>query len=335
MTKKSEDILPGGAKNVREKKRERISTPSPSTAFPEGEVVEGKKSLRREKTSSKTGDSSKKIVESQKKAAPKKKGSRKKKKKSGAKEISPYWFIAAAVVAVIAFVLVPSLVGRHRGGEGVEVPKGHYSGYAVDISKYQKDIIWDSLMVLTDAKGRTVRDIRSASEIHRVKYVLIKATEGENHYDALFSDHWSRSAAAGYSRGAYHFFRSSKSPEKQAENFIRRVGNIRHKDLPPILDVETIHRGCSKEELNRRILVWLKAVERHYGRRPIIYTGDSFLRDYLSEEVYGNYPIWVARYGSGTSLKEPRFDGWMMWQFTDRATVFGIPTECDLSVVGK
>lgn len=311
MTKKSDNISPSKP----------VASPRPRTAPSKSAV-----SLR--PRTAKTADS-------KRSGGAKKKSGRKKKKKGEAREISPYWFIAAAVAAVIAFVLVPSLVGRHGGGAGVEVPKGHYSGYAVDISKYQKDIIWDSLMVLTDARGRTVRDIRSASEIHRVKYVLIKATEGENHYDALFSDHWSRSAAAGYSRGAYHFFRSSKSPEKQAENFIRRVGNIRHKDLPPILDVETIHRGCSKDELNRRILVWLKAVERHYGRRPIIYTGDSFLRDYLSEEVYGNYPIWVARYGSGTSLKEPRFDGWMMWQFTDRATVFGIPTDCDLSVVGK
>lgn len=257
-----------------------------------------------------------------------KSGRRKRKEKV----VSVYWFAAVAVLTVLIFVVVPVLVSRCTGETGVQVPEGHY-GYAVDISKYQKGIVWDSLMVLTNAQGHTMRDIKAATTIQRVRYVMVKATEGENHRDALFSDHWKRSAKAGYSRGAYHFFRSSKSPEKQAQNFIHTVGNIRHKDLPPILDVETIHAGCSNAELNRRLLVWLGIVEKHYGRRPIIYTGDAFLRERLSAEIFEHYPIWIARYGSGSSLEAPRFKNWMMWQFTDHATVYGIPTPCDLSVV--
>lgn len=253
-------------------------------------------------------------------------------KKRKEKVVSVYWFAAAAVLTVLIFVVVPVLVSRCTGETGVQVPEGHY-GYAVDISKYQKDIVWDSLMVLTDAQGHTMRDIKAATAIQRVRYVMVKATEGENHRDALFSDHWKCSAMAGYSRGAYHFFRSSKSPEKQAQNFIHTVGNIRHKDLPPILDVETIHAGCSNAELNRRLLVWLEIIEKHYGRRPIIYTGDAFLRERLSPEIYERYPIWIARYGFGNNLETPRFKNWMMWQFTDHATVYGIPTPCDLSVV--
>lgn len=253
-------------------------------------------------------------------------------KKRKEKIVSVYWFAAVAVLTVLIFVVVPVLVSRCTGETGVQVPEGHY-GYAVDISKYQKDVVWDSLMVLTDAQGHTMRDIKAATAIQRVRYVMVKATEGENHHDALFADHWKRSAKAGYSRGAYHFFRSSKSPEKQAQNFIHTVGNIRHKDLPPILDVETIHAGCSNAELNSRLLVWLEIIEKHYGRRPIIYTGDAFLRERLSPGIYERYPIWIARYGFGNNLETPRFKNWMMWQFTDHATVYGIPTPCDLSVV--
>lgn len=262
----------------------------------------------------------------------KKPAGKRKRKKKGGKEISVWWFVALAAVTVTIFVIAPLFLSRCTGETGVQVPEGHY-GYAVDISKYQKGIVWDSLMVLTDAQGHTMRDIKAATTIQRVRYVMVKATEGENHRDALFSDHWKRSAKAGYSRGAYHFFRSSKSPEKQAQNFIHTVGNIRHKDLPPILDVETIHAGCSNSELNRRLLVWLGIIEEHYGRRPIIYTGDAFLRERLSAEIFEHYPIWIARYGSGSSLEAPRFKNWMMWQFTDHATVYGIPTPCDLSVV--
>lgn len=262
----------------------------------------------------------------------KKPAGKRKRKKKGGKEISVWWFVALAAVTVTVFVIAPLFLSRCTGETGVQVPEGHY-GYAVDISKYQKDIVWDSLMVLTDAQGHTMRDIKTATAIQRVRYVMVKATEGENHHDALFADHWKRSAMAGYSRGAYHFFRSSKSPEKQAQNFIHTVGNIRHKDLPPILDVETIHAGCSNAELNRRLLVWLEIIEKHYGRRPIIYTGDAFLRERLSPEIYDRYPIWIARYGFGNNLETPRFKNWMMWQFTDHATVYGIPPPCDLSVV--
>lgn len=262
----------------------------------------------------------------------KKPAGKRKRKKKGGKEISVWWFVALAAVTVTVFVIAPLFLSRCTGETGVQVPEGHY-GYAVDISKYQKDIVWDSLMVLTDAQGHTMRDIKAATAIQRVRYVMVKATEGENHHDALFADHWKRSAKAGYSRGAYHFFRSSKSPEKQAQNFIHTVGNIRHKDLPPILDVETIHAGCSNAELNRRLLVWLEIIEKHYGRRPIIYTGDAFLRERLSPGIYDRYPIWIARYGFGNNLETPRFKNWKMWQFTDHATVYGIPTPCDLSVV--
>lgn len=262
----------------------------------------------------------------------KKPAGKRKRKKKGGKEISVWWFVALAAVTVTVFVIAPLFLSRCSHESGVRLPEGNY-GYAVDISKYQKGIVWDSLMVLTDAQGHTMRDIKAATTIQRVRYVMVKATEGENHRDALFSDHWKRSAKAGYSRGAYHFFRSSKSPEKQAQNFIHTVGNIRHKDLPPILDVETIHAGCSNSELNRRLLVWLGIIEEHYGRRPIIYTGDAFLRERLSPEIFEHYPIWIARYGYGSSLEAPRFKNWMMWQFTDHATVYGIPTPCDLSVV--
>lgn len=262
----------------------------------------------------------------------KKPAGKRKRKKKGGKEISVWWFVALAAVTVTVFVIAPLFLSRCSHESGVRLPEGNY-GYAVDISKYQKGIVWDSLMVLTDAQGHTMRDIKAATAIQRVRYVMVKATEGENHHDALFAEHWKRSAKAGYSRGAYHFFRSSKSPEKQAQNFIHTVGNIRHKDLPPILDVETIHAGCSNAELNRRLLVWLEIIEKHYGRRPIIYTGDAFLRERLSPGIYDRYPIWIARYGFGSNLETPRFKNWMMWQFTDHATVYGIPTPCDLSVV--
>ena len=252
-----------------------------------------------------------------------------KKSKNGKGWTISFWWLLSPVLLCIAISAGIAAVMMFKDTEmGASVPKGSYQ-FAVDISKYQKDVNWDSLMVVTDASGRTVRDIGKAASIHRVRYVMIKATEGERHVDRLFCDHWEKSAAAGYGRGAYHFYRSSKPADKQAGNFIRTVGALRHSDLAPVLDVETVHRGCSREQLNEGLKVWLETVERHYRRKPIIYTSDSFLKDWICPEIVENYPVWIARY----SDREPEFRNWVFWQFTDRAAVFGIPSDCDLSVV--
>src|SRR4051812_39677059 len=57
----------------------------------------------------------------------------------------------------------------------------------IDISKYQGDIDW-----------ARVRD----DGIH---FAYLKVSEGGDHVDDRFYDNWSKSAAAGVPRGAYHF----------------------------------------------------------------------------------------------------------------------------------
>ena len=147
--------------------------------------------------------------------------------------------------------------------------------------------------------------------------------------DKRFREYWKEAGTRDFKRGAYHFFRSSKDPVKQAKHFISTV-SLRHKDLPPVLDVETMHASCTKQELSDKVLVWLKEVEKHYGRKPIVYASDSFARDILSKEITDNYPMWIARY----NRKEPRFQGWIMWQFTEEALVYGANGGyVDLSVI--
>ena len=168
-----------------------------------------------------------------------------------------------------------------------------------------------------------------AKEIKPVSFVFIKATEGASFKDKDFKENWKAAGKTDLRRGAYHFFRSSKDGEIQARNFISTVGDLRFKDLPPVLDIETIHLGCPKELLNQRALQWLKAVEKRYGKKPIIYASSSFIKDYLNSEIVGNYPVWVAHYEKDS----PAFEGWTWWQFTDRAVVKGVPGTVDLSVM--
>ena len=260
------------------------------------------------------------------KKLPRKRPTRKRKKVRKYR-VSPLWVGAALGAAIVLAVLLPHWLGNGDHTTGGRVPPG-YTKYVLDISHYNKEIVWDSLKVAVDRKGRTTKDVAAAREIRPLKGVIIKATEGESMRDGDFASSWEAAGRSGIPRGAYHFFRSSKDPLKQAQNFIAAV-TLAHADLPPVLDIETLHRGCTREQLNAAALTWLQTVEKHYGRTPVVYTSDSFARDNLDESITGHYPLWIARYNS----EPPRTPGWALWQFSDKAVVYGIRGYVDLSVM--
>lgn len=268
----------------------------------------------------------------------KKKPIKRKKKRRGGKKRRRIrirvsnWFIAA-VLAVVALFLIWTYVPRVNNAAistGAAVPRGAYC-YGIDISHYQPTVRWDSLRVLTTSGKRTTNSKSLAKEIRPVSFVFIKATEGASGKDKHFRKHWKNAGHSGIRRGAYHFFRSSKDPKVQAENFIRTVGKISSHDLPPVLDIETMHRGCSHKLLNDRALIWLKTVEKHYGRKPIVYSSASYINNVLCKEIVDNYPIWVAHYKVG----HPRCEKWHIWQFAEDAIVYGIDGEVDLNVASE
>lgn len=237
------------------------------------------------------------------------------------------WSIAAILAITLICVFRPYFRNRSESETGAAVPPGAYS-YGIDISHYQTKIIWDSLRVMTDSRRHTTSSKIHARDIKPLSFVIIKATEGAAMKDKRFHRHWNDAGSHDIKRGAYHFFRSSKDPQQQARLFIKTTGDIRPSDLPPILDIETIHKGCSRKLLNDKALIWLKAVENHYGRKPIVYSSSSFIIDILNDEIKRNYPIWVAHYG----VESPRYKDWHIWQFTDRGIVYGIDGFVDLNV---
>ena len=241
-------------------------------------------------------------------------------------KVSP-WLVAGLVLFVAVAVLYPYIRYGKFASEGAGVPDGARS-FCVDLSHHNTGIVWDSLKVVVDRTGHTTKDLLHAKSVYPVTSVILKATEGEKFTDRRFDEYWEEAGKRTYSRGAYHFFRSSRDPKKQAQHYISRV-KLRHSDLAPVLDVETMHEGCTKQELNERVLVWLRAVELHYGRTPIVYTSDSYARDILSPEITQHYPMWIARY----NRKEPKFPSWTMWQFTDKAVLYGASGYVDLSVI--
>jgi lysozyme len=103
--------------------------------------------------------------------------------------------------------------------------------------------------------------------------------------------------------------------------------------MPPVLDVEW--NGESKKcpykvdraEALRMIRTMLHEMERHTGKRPIIYTDITFHNEILEGELL-EYPHWIR-----STAAEPhvRYGDrkWMMWQYTTTGRVPGIKGDVD------
>ena len=198
-------------------------------------------------------------------------------------------------------------------GYGVCLPCS-YEVHGIDISHYQGVINWKQLA-------------QTHAGEFPIRFIFMKATEGGDHSDHTFLQHFDSARKYNFIRGAYHFFRPHTDARKQADFFIRNV-NLLSGDLPPVLDVED--RGKrSKEELQRAVKTWLDDVEAHYGVKPILYTSYKFKMRYLDNPVFDAYPYWIAHY----YVDSVRYKGrWHFWQHTDVGTVPGVEEEVDLDV---
>lgn len=225
-------------------------------------------------------------------------------------------FLIVAMIFLVRYA-VSGISGISKKGSinafGVSVPSG-YTIHGIDISHHQKAIDWANVAAV-DSKGNCI------------KFAFIKATEGITRQDLHFSSNWKNSKKAGLIRGAYHYYYPTRDATKQAENFISEV-ELTAGDLPPVLDIE-VSKGKSKEEIVEGALIWCKAVEEHYGIKPIIYTNPVFYEKYLKDD-FDDYPLWIAHYYK----EKPRMQHreWIFWQHTDCAIIKGIDKPVDLNV---
>ena len=227
------------------------------------------------------------------------------------------WVSLAAIVIIYITFFYKTFVGpysfRWKALYGnVSYPKGQVRG--LDISHYQGDINWDKL--------RNAQ-IQGAP----VSFVFIKATEGTDIWDENFNQNFHNAKKNDIVRGAYHYFRTSTTGKAQAKYFCKMV-QLDENDLPPVLDVEE-NEGLTIPQLQREVLHWLKAVEKHYGVTPILYASYKFKTSYLNTPDFERYPYWIAHY----YVDSLEYQGpWHFWQHTDVGKVDGIKGDVDINL---
>jgi lysozyme len=229
--------------------------------------------------------------------------------------------LISRVFGAAAFALAAALSGC---GSGVgpldalssDLPRPiDYPIHGIDVSKFQGDIDWNAVA----GSG--------------VKFAWIKATEGGDHADERFQANWTGAKAAGVPRGAYHFVYWCRPPMEEMA-FFEQNAPVENDALPPVLDVEatptskTCHRHLTQEDAIAEMKVMLDEMERHYGKRPIIYTTVDFYQAILADGAFMDYPIWVRSTKYQPSVKYgPR--PWHFWQYQSDASIAGIQAHVD------
>ena len=198
-------------------------------------------------------------------------------------------FILFCIIAALFYFQVPNMVIARE-----------YSHRGIDVSHYQGDIDWESI------------------EKQGVEFVYIKATERSSHVDECYESNRSNAEKTGIHIGFYHFFSFESPGISQAENYIETVGNLEG-NLIPAVDVEYYgsQQHPDKASVNKELTDMLEYLEEYYGRKPVIYSTQSFYNEYL-KNGYEDYPLWIR------NVYLAPVQDWTIWQYSDRLVLDGM-----------
>lgn len=194
----------------------------------------------------------------------------------------------------------PAFVGHHNDKyrEGI------------DVSHYQGKIDWQ----------RVAKD-------GGVSYVYIKATEGADLTDDHYATNIREARKAGLSVGSYHFYRPRADVDAQFAN-MARVVKKGDQDLVPIIDIED-DRSASEEAFISNLRRFIERVTKHYGRKPLLYTGQNFYNKHF-QGLFTDYQWMIAKYQDEPPvLLDDHF--YLFWQYTAKGSVPGIRGNVDRS----
>lgn len=183
------------------------------------------------------------------------------------------------------------------------VPSFAYAGNGIDISNYQTGIPYSCL------KGSGI------------EYCYIKASEGVTFRDYMALTHYEGCRTNNVKTGFYHFMKEDVSPTAQADYFYNIIKNYDYQ-LTPVLDIENNTQGRSAYQVSQRVREFCNEFEKLSGKKPIIYTGSYFERNYFTQDIINNYKMWIAQYyiSTPTVAQGTQLVG---FQYTDRYLFYG------------
>ena len=204
------------------------------------------------------------------------------------------------LILVVATLLV-SIWGQNEDQES----------FGIDVSHHNGKINWE--------------------QVPDVEFVYIKATEGATYVDPMYLQNIKGAKARKLQVGAYHYFRTTSSVQKQFENYKKHVKKS-DIDLIPMVDVEE-SKKWSATQFQDSLMRFIQLVKSHYGKAPMIYSVNTFYNKYCAPR-FNNYHLMIGRYGND----EPFIKGkgnYTIWQKSQTGKLTGIPKSVDIDVFRK
>lgn len=187
----------------------------------------------------------------------------------------------------------------------------------MDVSGWQPDVNWP------------------AQWANGARFVYIKATESTDYISSHFPGQFAGATNVGMIRGAYHFATPNTSDgATQARYFVAHGGNWAPdgRTLPPLLDIEYGYAesggtcwGLSPAQMSWWISDFVRTMRALTGINPAIYSTANWWNTCTgSNNTFGAFPLFVARYGTSTPGALPAsWLNWTMWQYASSGVFAG------------
>jgi len=186
----------------------------------------------------------------------------------------------------------------------------------IDISHHQGRIDWEQIETQKD----------------KYTFIYIKATEGADFKDSIFSYNFKKAKEKKFIYGAYHYYTLKSNGINQADNFIKTVP-ADSEALSPAVDLEFCGNSKirpSKEQFLKELYEYLIIIEKHYKKKPILYVTYDFYEYYLTGTYAKYYSIWIRDIYKHPKLKSNQ--DWLFWQYNSKAHIKGINGFVDLNI---
>lgn len=189
-----------------------------------------------------------------------------------------------------------------------------------DISGYQGNINWQEYKAW-------------AASFDGVSRVSIKSSEGSGFTDPRFYLNRAGAIAAGIDIIIiYHYARPDlgNSAGQEADWQTIVTGPLRKNDIL-MLDYEVQTPQATADWAYQ----WLARQQTKYGKSPTLYASDGYIRAHLQDGRLAKFPLTLANWEYTPDERPPCPPPWknyMYLQFSDRASVPGIPTLVDCNV---
>ena len=194
------------------------------------------------------------------------------------------------------------------------------SKLGIDVSEFQGSIDWDAVA----QDGISFAYVRVGNR---------GAETGTLYSDDLFEDNLSGAQTAGLPCGVYFFSQAINEDEAREEaQFVLDALGGRSLEYPIAYDCEEVSgldsliEGLSADQMTANAKAFCEVIEAA-DYKAIIYGNANDFARYNVQDLSA-YPFWYASYNElpyGATT-------FMLWQYTDGATVSGVPTACDMSI---